>query len=115
MSNTEAVETTGKIEIAAYDMCHFPETQDESTEIGHQLVAKQIVAVKSLIAAAFQDVFHKNWEERFTIQCERMQIDGKDVLFYRNRPFLELGEMEEEFKMRNGAQHLVFTQSYQVL
>jgi hypothetical protein len=103
------------IEIAAYDMGHFPETQDESTDLGKAIVAKQFVAVKKLIAGAFQDVFHKNWEESFMKDCKRLPAGEKMIVLYKNRPFLELGEIEEDFVMKNGTQHLVFNQSYRVM
>lgn len=103
------------IEIAAYDMGYFPETQDESTELGQKIVAKQFIAIKRLIAAAFQDVFNKNWDESLMEDCKRVSLDNKETIFYKNRPFLELGEVEEDFVMKNGTQHLVFNQSYKVL
>jgi len=103
------------IEIYNYDMGHFPETQDESDEIGQRIVAKQILAVKKLIAGAFQDVFHRNWDESFKVDCRHQAIGDKEIIFYKNRPFLELGEMEEDLAMKNGTQHLVINQSYQVL
>ena len=103
------------IEIAAYDMGHFPETQDESTEIGQKLVARQYLATMELIAASFQDVFHKNWDDSCMADCQRLPGDGKEIVMYKNRPFLELGEVEEDFVMKNGTQHLVFNQSYKVL
>jgi hypothetical protein len=109
MSNDQTVE------IAAYDMGYFPETQDESTEIGKRMVAKQFIAIKKLIEGAFQDVFHKNWEESFMADCTRLPVDDKEVVMYKNRPFLELGEMEEDFAMKNGTQHLIINQNYRVL
>jgi len=103
------------IEIYAYDMGNFPETQDESTEIGQKIVAKQFIAVKKLIAGAFQDVFHKNWEESFMEDCKRLSVGDKEIVLYKNRPFVELGEMEEEFITKGGTQHFVINQSYKVL
>jgi len=109
------MDRNSSIEIASYDMGYFPETQDESTEIGQKLVAKQFIAVKRLIAGAFQDVFHKNWDESFIPDCTRTTLDGKETVFYKNRPFLELGEMEEDFVVKNGNTHLVIKQTYKVL
>ena len=103
------------IEIATYDLGHFPETQEESTEEGEAKVAKQFIAVKKLIAGAFQDVFHKNWEESFMEDCRYHTVDEKEVILYKNRPFIELGEMTEDFTMKNGTQHIVINQSYRVL
>jgi len=104
------------VEIAAYDMGYFPETQDESTEIGKTLVSKQFIAIKKLIAGAFQDVFHKNWNESYMEDCARLPIsDGREIVLYKNRPFLELGDMEDSLEMKNGTQHMVISQAYRVL
>jgi hypothetical protein len=103
------------IEIADYDMGHFPETQEESTEIGMRIVAKQTLAVKRLIAGAFQDVFHVNWDESFVEDCQRVTQDDKEIIMYKNRPFIELGEMEEDFVTKGGTQHMVIKQCYKVL
>lgn len=105
----------GLIEIAAYDMAKFPETQDESTELGQQIIANQFIVTKGLIAGAFQDVFHKNWEDSYMEDCQRISQNDRIIVMYKNRPFLELGEMQEEFGMKNGTPHLIINQIYKVL
>ena len=112
MTDNKPIET---VEIAAYDMGYFPSTQEEADERGKGMVAKQFIAIKKLIAGAFQDVFKKNWQEACMADCKRLPDGDKEIVFYKNRPFLELGEMVEDFGMKNGSQHIIINQSYRVL
>ena len=104
-----------KVEIAAYSLEHFPKTQDESTELSRAKVAKQYRTTMMLIEGAFQDVFRKNWDDSFRADCRYISQGDKQVMFYKNRPFIELGDFEESFEMKNGTQHMVISQSYRVL
>ena len=105
--------------IAQYSLGYFPETQEESTKMGQEIVAKQTIAINRLIGVAFEQVFGRMFDDSLLPECTRVQMgnipDGKQLLMWNNNPFLELGEIEEEFKDVDGVPHIVFSQQYRVL
>ena len=113
----EASEQT--VEIAAYDMGRFPETQEESDVIGMDIVERQTKALLEVIAAAFLAVFG---EPITDIRLENvMRVSktgdgiGNETLVYNAAAFLELGEMEESFEDRDGSRFMIINQKYRVL
>jgi hypothetical protein len=106
------------VEIAAYDTGKFPETQEESTELGMDIVQKQTTAINQVISGAFIIVFGKPITDVKLTEIVREGKAGPDAaetLTYEGTPFLELGEMEESFEEKNGTEHMIINQKYRVL
>jgi hypothetical protein len=107
------------IEIAAYDMGRFPDTQEESDELGLDIVQKQMTALNNAIGGAFMTVFGQPITDVKLDQIMRVSKVGdgigKETLIYQGTPFLELGEMEEEFAERDGRRHMIINQKIKVL
>ena len=117
MTNTNIL--MQEVTIADYNMTRFPSTQDESSAIGRGLAARLTASTRRLIAQSFQDVFNKNWDDSLLPECQRVrQGEGEDateMLMWRNRPFLRLLGMREEFKRIDNEQHMIIHQQYQVM
>ena len=116
---TETLEPQ-RLLIADYDLTEFPEYQDEASAMGKARVAAVYRATSRLIAAAFQDVFRRNWDDDMMPNCQRVkQVDAdgneSNMILYENNPFLILGELVEEFKCIKGADHILIHQEYKVL
>ena len=108
-----------EVQIAAYSLGYFPETKEDADAIGMKRVAEQMEVVCGIIANAFKEVFGEPISnEKFNkIKREKTYDDNDDweTLFFDGKPFMEIGEMTDEFKDIDGVKHMVINQQYRVL